>query len=408
MPPDSPSTFLIVLALLGVAAVCFGALWLVRRLRMKARVRELGWTFVTSPGLEVIWGLNCPPFGLGGDRVPDDLIAGTTTGGVPFSAFRYDHAGGRRHHVGCLRLERALPEAHLSRPGRERAGLVGVLVEADGWSVVAQDAAWASEVAGRLAGPLASVQRLIPDVTASLDGDALVLSPFPRDPDGIVAALAASDELVRAADALAAEPPPVPPEVSVYRHPDWVYRPVDDGALDRVTSTGGGFNHEARDVVYAGTPALALVALNHHWDTTEVRMAGKTPQTYTKHHSEPLAEIVLGFPFGDLSLNQGLGGRVHFESEDFNRAYAVRCADDRFAYDVIHPQLMEWLLAHPAPRLAIQGRHLRFEVPDIDVATLEGCLGFAFGFFGRVRRYTWENLGLSAPPVAPVGELTTE
>jgi hypothetical protein len=79
--------------------------------------------------------------------------------------------------------------------------------------------------------------------------------------------------------------------------------------------------------------------------------------------------------------------------------------DERFAYDVIHPQLMEWLLQQQVPRLAIRGRHLRFEVRDIDVATFEGCLGFASGFFGRIRRYTWEELCLSAPPVASAAEL---
>ena len=33
------------------------------------------------------------------------------------------------------------------------------------------------------------------------------------------------------------------------------------------------------------------------------------------------------------------------------------------------------------------------------MATDEDCLDLAAGFFGRVRRYTWENLGLDAPPV---------
>ena len=132
---------------------------------------------------------------------------------------------------------------------------------------------------------------------------------------------------------------------------------------------------------------------------------GSRTETYTRHHSEPLAGIILGFPFGDLSVNRGLGGRVHFESEDFNRACAVRCADDRFAYDVVHPQMMEWLMTRDSPRFAIEGGRLRFDVPDTDVTTLEAWLAFASGFFGRVRRYTWENLGLSAPPAPGVAEL---
>ncbi|MEZ5191462.1 MAG: DUF3137 domain-containing protein [Nocardioides sp.] len=37
---------------------------------------------------------------------------------------------------------------------------------------------------------------------------------------------------------------------------------------------------------------------------------------------------------------------IELESEDFNRAFTVTCSDRKFASDVLHPRMMEFLLAH--------------------------------------------------------------
>ena len=37
---------------------------------------------------------------------------------------------------------------------------------------------------------------------------------------------------------------------------------------------------------------------------------------------------------------------IDLESEDFNRAFTVSCPDRKFASDVLHPQMMEFLLEH--------------------------------------------------------------
>ncbi len=415
MPTSGPPVPLLVV--LAIALVAVGALiaWLVLRARHRRRVEARGWTFEPHPGIAVVWGLNCPPFGLGTGRRAADRVAGATPGGVPFEALRYDTDRTGWTDIGLVRLGRALPEAHLSRPGDERPGLVGRAVTVGGWSAVAPDAAWAAEVAGRLGAPLDALAAALPGASLSVDGDRLTIVPFPRDPDAVAALLPALDAVARAAAALTAPPPPVPAELSVYRHPDWVYRDADDAALPLVRHTGGGFDHEASDVYYAGSAALALVALTHSWKTRETRTVpdgrgGTRTETYVQHHSEPVVEARLGFPFLDLTVNWGLlglgdGPRLQFESEDFNRAFRVRCRDERFAYDVIHPQTMTWLLARGARPFAIEAGRMTFDSGDTDVATLEDCLDLAAGFFGRVRRYTWANLGLPEPPVPAASEL---
>jgi hypothetical protein len=45
---------------------------------------------------------------------------------------------------------------------------------------------------------------------------------------------------------------------------------------------------------------------------------------------------------------------IDFESEAFSRAFWVQSDDKRFAYDVLHPRMMEFLLAERPPMLEIE------------------------------------------------------
>lgn len=57
--------------------------------------------------------------------------------------------------------------------------------------------------------------------------------------------------------------------------------------------------------------------------------------------------------FGDKILG-GLGfDDIDFESEAFSRRFWVKCDNKRYAYDVIHPRMMEFLMAGPAPQVEI-------------------------------------------------------
>lgn len=45
---------------------------------------------------------------------------------------------------------------------------------------------------------------------------------------------------------------------------------------------------------------------------------------------------------------------IDFESEEFSRRFWVKSSDKRFAYDVLHPRMMEFLLAEQPPMLDIE------------------------------------------------------
>lgn len=80
---------------------------------------------------------------------------------------------------------------------------------------------------------------------------------------------------------------------------------------------------------------------------------GKTTTTRTYHFSY----LILHLPFPGvpnlLIRREGLFDKIagffgfddiDFESEEFSRKFCVKSPDKKFAYDVIHPQMMEFLL----------------------------------------------------------------
>ena len=82
---------------------------------------------------------------------------------------------------------------------------------------------------------------------------------------------------------------------------------------------------------------------------------GKTTTTHTYRFSY----LILHLPFArvpDVFIRrEGLFDKladafgfddIDFESAEFSRRFHVKSSDKRFAYDVIHPQMMEFLMAH--------------------------------------------------------------
>jgi hypothetical protein len=90
---------------------------------------------------------------------------------------------------------------------------------------------------------------------------------------------------------------------------------------------------------------------------------GKTTTTHTYEFSY----LILHLPFGavpDLLIRrEGLFDKlagafgyddIDFESEEFSRRYCVKSPDKRFAYAVLHPRMLEFLLAEHPPAIDIE------------------------------------------------------
>ncbi|MDR1355106.1 MAG: hypothetical protein LBJ43_02370 [Propionibacteriaceae bacterium] len=134
----------------------------------------------------------------------------------------------------------------------------------------------------------------------------------------------------------------------------WTYTERDD-SFTRCWK-GKPFGHSiarATDVFQGQFGELRAPFAAFTYTYTEVSTDSKG-NTSSKDYSYEVCVLQLPKALPHLSVsNEGvftklarfLGSQdIDFESDDFNRTYHIQSADTRFAYGVIHPQMMEWLL----------------------------------------------------------------
>jgi len=147
-------------------------------------------------------------------------------------------------------------------------------------------------------------------------------------------------------------------------------RGLDDGSLTR---------ESARELL-----ETLFIKFNNHPAPPKVGVTAAESGTYTdfalinvggvkpdgSDAVNELSYLILDLPFArtpDLLIRrEGVFDRlagvlgfddIDFESEEFSRAFYVKSSDKKFAYDVVHPRMMEWLLAKEVPMIDIeQGR----------------------------------------------------
>jgi hypothetical protein len=99
-----------------------------------------------------------------------------------------------------------------------------------------------------------------------------------------------------------------------------------------------------------------------HYQTTS--SDGKT--THTENHRFSYLLVNLPYPsLPDLrirregffdTLAHAIGfSDINFESAEFSKRFDVKSSDKKFAYDVIHPAMMEFLMADDPPTIEING-----------------------------------------------------
>jgi hypothetical protein len=403
-----------VVLVLAVAAVV-GAVLLVRRRRYLERVRALGWSHDSRPALAAVADLQAPPFGMGLERSIDELVSGSTPTGFGFRAFEYGYSGaGPRYsgRVAAVELPFALPDVFLGDAGHARTGIASggrTLVQAaDGdLRAIAADASLATDLLAVVAGAVRGFAQAGGTVDLGIDGNHLVAPGAPKDPEKLAAFLAALDPVAQAvatSTALNGRRVSPPAASRFYGHPDWTSVGVDDAVLDWYPVSTGGYGHRTEDLVRGLRDGIRLDAFTHHWKTDRIETTtdaeGHThTRTVTDHHSEPVCGFVLPFTLPAISVNgRRVGRKVQFESTDFNEAFTVRTDDPKFASDVIHPRMMEWLLATAPRGWTASGRIVVFEVEQHDLLIVDACEAVLRGWLGRVPRFVWQDLGLQPPP----------
>ncbi|MFV0426703.1 MAG: hypothetical protein ACK5KU_06665 [Beutenbergiaceae bacterium] len=403
--------YIVVVLLLGlvVVGVGVGIYFLVKRARYVRALRDRGWRFDSRPSPEVAHGLTIPPFGVGLRRGTDEHIAGRTQAGIPFQVFEYQQVGDA--NVACLRLPLPLPELVVTAADQTRRGIVAQPQPhlGTGATVFCDDDAFARQFLS-VAGSAIDAFAVRYPLNLAIDGDQLTQVGAPTEPEELAAYLETLAPIVVAAQAASAalEPfaqPQVPQRLGFYRRPTWYYQQRNDELLQHVEHTRNGNNHQARDVIRGEFyPGAQFIALSHHWQTQRVQtVTGPNGQvssrTVTEHHEEVIHELLLSFHSPELTITNDsrlrrflTGPSIDFESAEFNRLFDVYCPVPKFAYDVLHPRQIEYLLALRPPPFTMAGNRIRLTPSQHCVEQLDAELAAIAGFLARIPDFAWQEL----------------
>jgi hypothetical protein len=133
--------------------------------------------------------------------------------------------------------------------------------------------------------------------------------------------------------------------------------------LDYRYSTGSG-NGRARETVH-------LVALN--------LPVALPPLTLTRHST-----------LGRFFLGRG----QELENNAFNDTFRIDCPDDRFASDVLHPRMMEWMLFNPGLEWQFAGNALvSWGHGAFEIGTVTARLEAMHGLIDRIPPYVLRDYG---------------
>lgn len=143
------------------------------------------------------------------------------------------------------------------------------------------------------------------------------------------------------------------------------------------------------------------------FDYRYVTGSGKSRQTY--HVGVAAAKVGLAFPamqirpeglFDKLAAAVGFDD-IDFESEEFSRRYYVKSANRKLAYDLLHPQMLEYLLGLPKLHWQFSGpRVLICKTGRYGVADLPGIMTAIEGFLARVPEFVRQDIGAPARQTA--------
>ena len=120
--------------------------------------------------------------------------------------------------------------------------------------------------------------------------------------------------------------------------------------LDRLAQ---GSNRYAYNILLGDYRGHRVMVFDYHYETHSTDSKGRR-QTHHHHFSFFILMMERSFPELTITsegifskLAQAIGyDDIDFESHEFSRKFCVRSANKKFAYDVCHVRMMEYLLAN--------------------------------------------------------------
>ncbi len=186
----------------------------------------------------------------------------------------------------------------------------------------------------------------------------------------------------------------------------WTYVERDDRWCDAFQDSpfGLGHNRKATNVLTGEFDGRPFVSFDYVYYTTETRTdsEGRT-STREVSHQYGISGLDMGAAFPALVVTpEGMFGRfvgrltntdIELESEDFNRAFTVKCPDRKFASDVLHPRMMELLLQWPKAAFRFDRQWiLDAESGQVDMADIVPRLERIDAVVDQVPEFVWKEV----------------
>jgi hypothetical protein len=187
----------------------------------------------------------------------------------------------------------------------------------------------------------------------------------------------------------------------------WSFAETDDRWVGAFTGAPfeRGHRRSARNVLTGRYDDRPFAAFDYRYYTTETSTdsEGRTSSREVSHTFSVVAvDVGCAFPALEVTPEgffQRMVGRlvnrdIELESEEFNRAFTVTCPDRKFASDVLHPRMMEYLLQHREAAFRFAGTHLLVvSNGSADIAQIDATLGYVDGIADLVPEFVWRAAG---------------
>jgi hypothetical protein len=165
-----------------------------------------------------------------------------------------------------------------------------------------------------------------------------------------------------------------------------------------------GHNQQAYNVLQGRSGHFSLKAFDfvYHTTQTDTDAQGHSTTREVSHYlSAVLADAGVAFKpllirpenfFDKIAAAFGFED-IDFESAEFSRKFYVQSSDKKFAYAIIHPRMMEFLLQNPSWTIQLHRQTLLATKGSL--LTVEGFregIDFVGSFFKQVPEFVWQEL----------------
>jgi hypothetical protein len=161
---------------------------------------------------------------------------------------------------------------------------------------------------------------------------------------------------------------------------------------------GQGRRQRATNVITGAFHGRQIVSFDYQYTTG----SGKNQTTWAYHVVAlslpvPLPWLQLSPDGAGAAVDKLFGGQdVEFESEAFNKAWRVEAPPGQYAYDFIHPRMMDRLMAPDAvgKQITVEGADIMLAVRGKQVLeAVDVYVNLLYGIADLIPRHLWLKVG---------------